>query len=83
MIHRLIKPQIIKRFCHHGPTNFGKVMDNLNNIQIKTDLTAEKIVKLEKNIIDMEKAVVFSFFFNAVLIPWTIFLTKITVPFFK
>jgi hypothetical protein len=76
MLYRLIKPTIIKRFCHHSPTNFGKVMDNLNAIQIKTDLTAEKLVKLEKNIISMENVLVCNFVFNTLIIPWTILFTK-------
>jgi len=76
MLYRLIKPQIIKRFCHHGPTNFGKVMDNLNAIQVKTDLTAEKFVKLEKNIISMENVLVCNFFFNTLVIPWSILFTR-------
>jgi len=76
MFIRLIKFQTIKRFCHHSPTNFGKVMDNLNAIQIKTDLTAEKFVKLEKNIISMENVLVCNFVFNTLIIPWTILFTK-------
>ena len=76
MIHRLIKPQIIKRFCHHGPTNFGKVMDNLNNIQIKTDLTAEKIVKLEKEIHDIGRVLVWNYIFSVIVIPASIVFTR-------
>ena len=76
MLYRLIKPTMIKRFCHHSPTNFGKAMDNLNAIQIKTDLTAEKLVKLEKNIISMENVLVCNFVFNTLIIPWTILFTK-------
>ena len=76
MFIRLIKFQTIKRYCHHRPTKFGKVMDNLNAIQIKTDLTAEKFVKLEKNIISIENVLVCNFFFNTLVIPWSILFTR-------
>ena len=77
MLHRVIKPQIIKRFCHHGrDTNFSRMLDKLIDIHVKTDFTAEKIVKLEKDITDIENVLVFNYFFTVIVIPASIFLTR-------
>jgi len=76
MLYRVIKPTMIKRFCHHSPTNFGKVMDNLNAIQIKTDFTAVKIVKLEKELDNIGNVLVFNYFFTVFVIPASILFTR-------
>ena len=71
--------QMIRRFCHHGDTNFGKVMNKLNSIQTHTEFVAERITKLEKssvNVVDMETLTLYNFFFSAIIIPATIFLTR-------
>lgn len=76
MLYRLIKPTMTKRFCHHRPTNFGKVMDNLNDIKVKTDFTAQKIVKLEKELDNIGNVLAFNYFFTVFVIPASIFFTQ-------
>jgi len=77
MLHRVIKSPIIKRFCHHSrETNYSRMLDKLNDIQLKTDLTSEKIVKLEKNLVAMENILAFNYFFTVLIIPWSIFWTR-------
>jgi hypothetical protein len=76
MLYRVIKPQIIKRFCHHSSTKYGNVMDNLNDIKVKTDFTAAKIVKLEKELDNIGNVLAFNYFFTVFVIPASIFFTQ-------
>jgi hypothetical protein len=76
MLYRAIKPQIIRRFCHHSPTKYGKVMDDLNAIKVKTDFTATKIVKLEKELDNIGNVLAFNYFFTVFVIPASIFFTR-------
>ena len=74
-----VNTHLMKRYCHHGDTNFGKVMNKLNSIQTHTEFVAERITKLEKssvNVVDMETLTLYNFFFSAIIIPATIFLTR-------
>jgi hypothetical protein len=52
------------------------MLDKLNDIQHKTDLTSEKIVKLEKKLVAMENVLAFNYFFTVLIIPWSIFWTR-------
>ena len=77
MLKRFIKPQIIKRFCHHSTeTSYSRMLDKLDNIQTKSHLTAEKVTKLEKNLVAMENVLVYNYFFTVLIIPWAIFWTR-------
>jgi hypothetical protein len=77
MLQRVIKPQIIKRFCHHSrETNYSRMLDKLNDIQIATDSTANKIVKLEKDIHNIGNVLAFNYFFTVIFIPASIFFTR-------
>ena len=74
-----MNPQMIRRFCHHGDSNFEKVMNKLNSIQTQTNFVAERITKLEKNVVnvvDMESLALCNFFFSVIIIPASIFLTR-------
>ena len=77
MLHRIIKPQIIKRFCHHSrETNYSRMLDKLDNIQIKTDSTANKIVNLEKDIRIIDNVLAINYIFTVIVIPASIFFTR-------
>jgi len=77
MLTRIIKPQIIKRFCHHSTeTKFGRVIDRLDNIQTKSNLTAVKVTKLEEKLVAMENVLALNYFFTVLIIPWAIFWTR-------
>jgi len=71
-----VNTHMIRRFCHHGDTNFGKVMNKLNSIQSHTDFIAERITKLEKNVVDMETLALYNFFFSVIVIPGAILFTR-------
>ena len=77
MLKRFIKPQTIKRFCHHSTeTKFGRVIDILDNIQTKSNLTAVKVTKLEEKLVAMENVLALNYFFTVLIIPWAIFWTR-------
>ena len=77
MLKRVIKPQIIKRFCHHSTeTKFGRILDILDSIQSKGHFTAEKIKKLETDIAVCQSLLFYSYFFNVIIIPSAILFTK-------
>ena len=77
MLTRIINPQIIKRFCHHSTeTKFGKMLDKLDNIQTKSNLTAFKVTKLEEKLVAMENVIACNYFFTVLIIPWAIFWTR-------
>jgi hypothetical protein len=70
MLKSIIRPHIVKRFCHHSrETNFGRTVDKLNNIEKNTNFTYEKISKLEKNITEMQSLLVYNYFFTVIIIP--------------
>jgi hypothetical protein len=74
-----VNTHMIRRFCHHGDTNFGKVMNKLNIIQTQTNFVAERITKLEKNVVnvvDMETLALYNFFFSVIVIPGAILFTR-------
>jgi hypothetical protein len=77
MLKRCIKPQIIKRFCHHSTeTNYSRILDKLNTIEKKSNLTAEKVTKLEKKLVALENVLAYDYFFTTVIIPRTIFWSR-------
>jgi hypothetical protein len=77
MLSRFIKPQIIKRFCHHSAeTNYGRMIDKLDNIQIKSNLTALKATKLEEKLVAVENMLIYNYFFTVLIIPFAIFSTR-------
>lgn len=77
MLKRFIKPQIIKRFCHHNvETNYSKMLDKLDNIQIKSNLTAVKVTNLEEKLVAIENVLIYNYFFTVLIIPWAIFWTR-------
>jgi len=77
MLSRFIKPKIIKRFCHHSAeTNYSRMLDKLDNIQIKSNLTAVKVTKLEEKLVAVENVLMYNYFFTVLIIPWAIFWTR-------
>ena len=77
MLSRIIKPQIIKRFCHHSTeTKFGRILDILDSIQTKSNLTAVKVTKLEEKLVAIENVLIYNYFFTVLIIPWAIFWTR-------
>jgi hypothetical protein len=52
------------------------MLDKLNDIQRKTDFTAEKIVKLEKEIDDIGNVLVLNYIFTVIVIPASVILTR-------
>jgi hypothetical protein len=77
MLKRVIKPQIIKRFCHHSTeTKFGRILDILDSIQSKGHFTAEKVKKLETDIVLCHSLIFYNYLFTVIIIPSSILLTK-------
>ena len=72
MIKRIINPQIIKRFCHHGSeTNFSRTIDKLNEIELRSNYTKEKIAVLgdlnNSYFIEINHAILIA---NKIIIRW-------------
>lgn len=67
---------VIKRHCHHhSKTNFCKFTDKTNpNPQI--DGLNSKLIKLDNEISDMRNLMTYSYFFNVIVLPITILLTR-------
>jgi preprotein translocase subunit SecY len=77
MLYRIIKPQIIKRFCHHSTeTKFGRILDVLDSIQTKSNLNAVKVTKLEEQLVKVENMLVYNYFYTVLIIPFAIFWTR-------
>ena len=77
MLKRFIKPPIIKRFCHHSTeTKFGRILDTLDSIQTKANLTAVKVTKLEEKLVAVENMLICNYFFTVLIIPFAIFSTR-------
>jgi preprotein translocase subunit SecY len=77
MLSRIIKPQIIKRFCHHSTeTKFGRILDILDSIQTKSNLTAVKVTKLEEQLVKVENMLIYNYFYTVLIIPFAIFWTR-------
>jgi len=77
MLSRIIKPQIIKRFCHHSKeTKFGRILDILDSIQTKSNLTAVKVTKLEEQLVKVENMLIYNYFYTVLIIPFAIFWTR-------
>jgi hypothetical protein len=76
MISRIIKPQIIKRLCHYSrETNYSRMLDKLNIVEINSNLTAEKIAKLEKTTSEILLISTYNYVFTFMIIPVTILFT--------
>ncbi len=71
-----ILKSIIKRHCHsHSKTNFGKFTAPTNTNPQLDELNS-KIDKLNKNILEMSNLIVYSYLFNFIIIPVSIFLKR-------
>jgi hypothetical protein len=76
MLKRIIKPQIIKRFCHHSSeTNYSRMLDKLNNIEKTSNFTSGKMSKLEKDINQIEKVLAYNYVFTVIIIPTILLVT--------
>jgi hypothetical protein len=72
---RIIKPQIIKRFCHHSrETNFSKAIDKLNDIELKCNYTSDKISKIQQNTTDISNTITYIYILNCITLPLMVIL---------
>jgi hypothetical protein len=76
---RVIKYNIIRRFCHHHdkeiPLNKlnDKLKDKLNLIKLELELNTKIIKNNEKNIVDIQNIVTFMYFFQIITLPFLLF----------
>jgi DNA-binding response OmpR family regulator len=67
---------VIKRHCHHhSKTNFCKFTDQANPSS-QLEVLNLKLDKLNKQVIVIEDMMVYSYFFNVIVLPITILLTR-------
>jgi high-affinity K+ transport system ATPase subunit B len=52
------------------------MLDKLDNIQIKSNLTAVKVTKLEEKLVAVENMLIYNYFFTVLIIPFAIFSTR-------
>lgn len=58
MLHRLVKSNIIKRYCHHHTkTDFERMIIKINNIEKYNNF-------IDNKLIDIEKILVYNYIFN-------------------
>jgi hypothetical protein len=67
---------VIKRQCHHhSKTNFCKFTDQTNS-SAQLEVLNLKLDKLNKQFIVIEDMMVYSYFFNVIVIPISILMTR-------
>lgn len=79
---KIIKPNIIKKYCHsHSKTVFNQTIDNkcvekINNIEMKVDNTFVKISILQKQLIETQNLLSYLYIINIIGFPIMFFSVK-------